>query len=40
LVEGSVDTVLATAEEILKYAEEGFEKTIKTRVIEFFVWPY
>jgi len=31
LVEKSVDVALATAEEILKYAEEEFEKAIKTR---------
>ena len=31
MVEGSVDVALATAEEILKYAEEEFEKAIKTR---------
>ena len=31
MVEGSVDAALATAEEILKYAEEEFEKAIKTR---------
>ena len=30
MAEGSVDTALATAEEILKYAEEEFEKAIKT----------
>jgi len=30
LVEGSVDVALATAEEILKYAEEELEKAIKT----------
>ena len=33
MVEGSVDVDLATAEEILKYAEEEFEKAIKTRDI-------
>ena len=31
MVKGSVDATLATAEEILKYAEEAFEKAIKTR---------
>ncbi|MEZ0346229.1 MAG: hypothetical protein ABWK01_06745 [Infirmifilum sp.] len=30
LVEGGVDAALATAEEILKYAEEEFERAIKT----------
>ena len=30
MVEGSVDVALATAEEILKYAEEEFEKAVKT----------
>lgn len=30
MVDGSVDVALATAEEILKYAEEEFEKAIKT----------
>jgi len=31
LAEENVDVALATAEEILKYAEEEFEKAIKTR---------
>ena len=31
MVKGSIDVALATAEEILKYAEEEFEKAIKTR---------
>jgi uncharacterized protein (UPF0332 family) len=31
LTEGNVDIALATAEEILKYAEEEFEKAIKTK---------
>ena len=30
MVEKSVDVALATAEEILKYAEEEFEKAVKT----------
>ena len=31
MTEGNVDVALATAEEILKYAEEEFEKAIKTK---------
>ena len=31
VTEGNVDVALATAEEILKYAEEEFEKAIKTK---------
>ena len=31
LLSDNVDTALATAEEILKYAEEEFEKAVKTR---------
>jgi len=31
LTEGSVDAALATAEEILEYAEEEFERAVKTR---------
>lgn len=31
MVEGATDTSLATADEILNYAEEEFEKALKTR---------
>ena len=31
MTEGSVDAALATAEEILEYAEEEFERAVKTR---------